>query len=88
MLTNSRRVADKKEGVGTYCPYHTREASRIALVAGKDNSPHQWICKNPLRAVQTNDVMPLPIIFATLKFCENFTNEDNFNNTFLSKCSP
>ena len=26
--------------------------------------------------------MPLPIIFATLKFCENFTNEDNFNNTF------
>ena len=37
-------------------------------------------------AVQTNDVVSLPIIFATLKFCENFTIEDNFNNTFLSKC--
>ena len=58
---------DIKECVGTYCPYHTREASCIALVAGKDNSPHQRICKKPLRAVQTNDMVPLPIIFATLE---------------------
>ena len=41
MLNNSQRVAGKKEGVGTYCLYHTREASSIALVASKDNSPHQ-----------------------------------------------
>ena len=33
--------ADKKEGVGTYCPYHICEAHRIALVAGKDNSPQK-----------------------------------------------
>ena len=72
MLSNSQRVADKKEGVGTYCPYHTREASRIALVAGKDNSPHQRICKKPLRAVQTNDVVPLPIIFATFEILREF----------------
>ena len=30
MLSNSLRVSGRKEGVGTYCPYHTREASRIA----------------------------------------------------------
>ena len=30
-------------------------------------------------------VVPLPITFATEKFCENFTNEDNFNNTFSIK---
>lgn len=29
--------------------------------------------------------VPLPITFATEKFCENFTNEDNFNNTFSLK---
>ena len=34
-------------------------------------------------AIHTNDVVPLSIIFAALKFCENFTYEDNFNNTFL-----
>ncbi len=32
-------------------------------------------------AVHTNDVVLLPITFAAWKFCENFTNEDNFNNT-------
>lgn len=32
-------------------------------------------------AVQTNDVALPPIIFGTWKFCENFTYEDNFNNT-------
>ena len=63
---------DIKECVGTYCPYHTREASRIALVAGKDNSPHQRICKKPLRAAQTNDVVPLPIIFATFEILREF----------------
>ena len=36
-------------------------------------------------AIHTNDVVPLSIIFAALKFCENFTYEDNFNNTFLLK---
>jgi len=25
-------------------------------------------------------------IFTAEKFCENFINEDDFNNTFLSKC--
>ena len=34
-------------------------------------------------AVQTNDAVLLPITFGTQKFCENFINEDNFNNTFL-----
>ena len=33
-------------------------------------------------AIHTIDVVPLPIIFAAWKFCENFTYEDNFNNTF------
>ena len=37
-----------------------------------------------MMAVQTNDAVPLPIIFATWKFCENFTNEDNFNYTLPS----
>ena len=36
-------------------------------------------------AVQTNDAVLLPITFGTQKFCENFINEDNFNNTFLLK---
>ena len=72
MLFNSQRVADKKEGVGTYCPYHTREASRIALVAGKDNSPHQKICEKPMKAVHINYVVPLPIIFATFEILREF----------------
>lgn len=77
--------ADKtKKGVGTNCLYHIREASRIAFVADKDNRPHPRICKEPLRAVHTKDAVPLPIIFATWKFCENFTNEDNFNYTLPS----
>ncbi len=36
-------------------------------------------------AVQTNDVVPLPITFVTGKFCEKFTYEENFNNTFFVK---
>ena len=36
-------------------------------------------------AVHIKDVVPLPITFAAWKFCENFTYEDNFNNTFLLK---
>ena len=36
-------------------------------------------------AVHTKDVVPLSITFATFKFCENLTLEDNFNNTFLLK---
>ena len=36
-------------------------------------------------AVHTNDVVLLPITFAAWKFCENFTYEDNFNNTFTKK---
>ena len=58
------------------------EASRIAFAADKDNSPHQRICEKPTKAVHTNDVVLLPITFAAWKFCENFTYEDNFNNTF------
>ena len=65
LLANSQMKAGKKEGVGTYCLYHTREASRIALLANKDNSPHLCVCKTPLWVVHTKDVVPLPIIFAT-----------------------
>ena len=72
VLSNSQRVADKKEGVGTYCPYHTREASRIALVASKDNSPHLRICKKPLRAVHTKDVVPLPNYLRDLEILREF----------------
>ena len=39
-------------------------------------------------AVQTNDAVLLPITFGTQKFCENFINEDNFNNTFFGKILP
>ena len=39
-------------------------------------------------AVHTMDVVLSPIIFGTLKFCENFINEDNFNNTFFGKVLP
>ena len=74
--------ADINKGVGTYCPYPTRETSRIAF---KDNNPHQRICRKPLRAVQTNDVVLT--IFTAEKFYENFINEDDFNNTFLFKIS-
>ena len=57
--------ADKKEGVGTYCPYHTREASRIALVPDKAIAHTIRICKEPIMAVQTNDAVLLPITFGT-----------------------
>lgn len=35
-----------------------------------------------------HEVALLSIIFATEKFCENFTNEDNLNNTFYGKVLP
>jgi len=35
-------------------------------------------------AVQTIDAVLLLITFGTWKFCENFINEDNFNNTYFN----
>ena len=39
-------------------------------------------------AVHTNDVVLLPSPSFQVKFCENLTSEDNFNNTFFGKILP
>ena len=39
-------------------------------------------------AVHTNDVVLPPSSSFQVKFCENFTYEDNFNNTFFGKVLP
>ena len=54
MLPNSQKKADykKKKGVGTYRLYPLVGFSHC-LVADKDNSPHQRICKKPLWAIHT-----------------------------------
>ena len=39
-------------------------------------------------AVHTNDVVLPPSSSFQVKFCENFTYEDNFNNTFFDKILP
>ena len=77
--------ANNKIRCGNLLLYPIDGASRIAFVPDKAIAHTNWICIKPLRAVQTNDVVLLLIIFGTWKFCENFINEDNFNNTFLLK---
>ena len=39
-------------------------------------------------AVHTNDVVLLPSPSFQVKFCENLSVEDNFNNTFFGKILP
>ena len=39
-------------------------------------------------AVHTNDVVLPPSSSFQVKFCENFTYEDNLNNTFFDKILP
>ena len=75
---NSQMKADKKIRCGNLLLYPIDGASRIAFVPDKAIAHTNWICIKPLRAVQTNDVVLLLIIFGTWKFCENFINEDNF----------
>jgi hypothetical protein len=67
--------------VGTYLLYHIDGASRIALVPDKAIAhTKDYVLSH--KGYKTNDAMLLLIIFGTLKFCENFINEDNLNNTF------
>ena len=40
---------------------------------------------NPIRAVQTNDVVPL-LLSSQRSNLRDLRMKDNFNNTFLSKC--
>ena len=86
MPPNSQMKVDIKRRCGNLLSYHTREASRIALVAGKDNSPHQGYVRSHWGLYKPMIWCPCLLSSRLLKFCENFTNEDNFNNTCLSKC--
>ena len=59
MLPNSQKKADyKKRRCGNLLLYPIDEASRIALAVRQNNNPHQRICREPPRAVHTNDVVP------------------------------
>ena len=61
--SNSPMKADKKIRCGNYIVFILRLGLRIAFGMDKNNSPHQRLCKKPMMAVQTNDVVPLPTIF-------------------------
>ena len=41
-----------------------------------------------MKAVHTNNVVLSLSSSFQVKFCENFTYEDNFNNTFFDKVLP
>ena len=41
-----------------------------------------------MKAIHTNDVVPLLSSSYYFKLCENLTSEDNFNNTFFDKILP
>ena len=41
-----------------------------------------------MKAVHTNNVVLSLSSSFQVKFCENFTYEDNFNNTFFDKILP
>ena len=57
--------ADKKIRCGNLLLYPIDGASRIAYGMDKAIAHTNWICKEPLRAVQTNDAVLLLIIFGT-----------------------
>ena len=59
MLHNSQMKADKKKGVGTDCPYPILRLLALPFIADKNNSPHQRLCKKPIKAEHTNSVVPL-----------------------------
>ena len=63
MLPDSQMKADKTKKVWELYCFILRLGLRITFGMDKNNSPHQRLCKEPLRAVQTNDVVPLPTIF-------------------------
>ena len=84
VLTNSQKIAGKKEGVGTYC-FIPFSGSRIAFAVDKAIAHTKGY-------VKSQDRLYISMMWCHCILSSQHSNlrdlrmKDNFNNTFLSKC--
>ncbi len=79
------KAVNKKEGVGTYC-FILKSGLRITIGMDKAIATTPKDMYSPMRAVHAIDAVPLLLSSFQVSKLRSLTLEDNFNNTFCSKC--